>query len=301
LKHPGSWAKAVASGSIGMYAVEMDSCWEDTSLRNGRPCNPTIALCDTTGLIRTTFPSARDPVWSPDGKTLAFRTIDYPILPIDEGSVMYWGQPRNVTFMRPESGESWSYPAATDILSWKDDETLLLELRGRRYFLHASTGTISPAWNATEPTIMRGVVSPDHWYVYRPGTLKIWSLFGRVNDWGGEVDSTVDAPEGVDVDLSGRLLGVLGVSPDYIAKGSFWVRESESEHDLCVGVGWRTSEWSRMNLGAVKCEVLVINIHKGLVLRRIEGSFVAPAEDCKTVVVWQQGQARFVRLARSQK
>src|SRR5687767_3710972 len=179
-----------------MYAIELDSCWQETrgvmrrriadsipdTLRD-RLCAPTVALFDTTGLLRATFPGSRDAVWSPDGKTLAFRTVERPIYRGEEATVVYREQPRGVRFISPERGKSWFYPAATEARSWIDNEGLMLELRGRGYGLSSTTGkTGSFMIHAVEPTFMTGLASPDQRYVYRPGSLKTWSLFGRETD-----------------------------------------------------------------------------------------------------------------------
>jgi hypothetical protein len=309
-KESGSWAAAKASSSLGMYTIEIDSCWSETriAMRSGRSgpvpdtlsdrlCVPVVAIFDTTGLRRATFPNARGPAWSPDGRKVAFRTLQRPTYRTEFGTRNYPELPTGVTILSPVTGESWSYPAASDYLAWASDEALMLEFRGRRYGLSWETGqTGTRMFKAAEPTIMLGVPSPDEWYVYRPGTLKLWSLFGRETDIiGAKVDSTIDAPEGLDTDVAYKLIEAIGSKPDDVSKDSFWVPGEEHAHDLCIGVGWRGERRGKEPRSS-RCEVLVIDVHRAVVARRFAGALIGPADGGRSVVIWEAGRAVFETL-----
>ncbi|HKQ19004.1 MAG TPA: hypothetical protein VJW75_04595, partial [Candidatus Eisenbacteria bacterium] len=189
-----------------------------------------VALIDTSGAWRATFPAARGAEWSPNGTQLAIIYVNTPRYFGEDGTITYREVSLGVGIFVPASGETRSFPVPTETLSWIDDEGLLLEYRGRRFGFSGVSGKIGSPTQRVEPTIMRGRISSDMWYVHRPGTLKVWSLFGRPHGRSKERDSSEDGPEGVDKDLTERLLSAIGGEPDYVSTESFWLRGQGQEH-----------------------------------------------------------------------
>src|SRR5882762_4089670 len=140
----------VLSSGLGMFAVSVDSCWPESdavepelrrfwhdapdSMPTSR-CTPAIALIDTFGVRRATFQGARDPAWSPDGLRLAFRTVRSVRVRVNGRTLVYPEIPESTIVYSPESGKRETFPAAANVITWADDEFLVLENQSSSYGL----------------------------------------------------------------------------------------------------------------------------------------------------------------------
>jgi len=294
--------RLAVSGSLGLYTLEVDSCWLERTAEIGRLCVPKIFVMDTLDVRRASFSGARGAAWSPDGKRLAFINVRVPSYFNGSQTIIYREIHEGVSVFDPSTGDLKTFPTPTDVLSWIDSETVMLENQGRRYGLSTRSGhTGSSIQTAINPIMMLGVSSPDQAYIYRPGTLKYWSLWGHgLSDCLDcpRPDSTEPGREGIDMDLSSKLQTAIGGTPASVSGQSFWVRNGgpgwmdgqPHAHDLCLGVTWKSEE--------SKCEVLIVDVHRGVVTRRIEGSLIGPAADATCGVVLQGRKVVFISLSR---
>jgi WD40 repeat protein len=274
-----------ASARTGMFAIERDSCSGDAHPIADRICIPTIGLIDTSGVCRKTFVRARDPVWSPDGTRLAFRTVRVPTMRKERETYKYPEAPESLAVFSPITGRTDVYPAPAEAISWADNETLFLEMGARRYGIKLPSG--EPYHPPTRATA--GSLSPDLEYSFRSnGKPQIWK--------GKSSDIKIWSIRG-DRDISPDIIQDLGQGIASVSVRSFWLRGQGHKHDLCLGLGWMTR--GRLPNLVTKysgCEVIVVDVEEKKVIRRIHGAFVGPSADETHVVVWRDGRLDFLKL-----
>lgn len=277
----GQHGPAQASIRLPMFAMECDSCREIGT------CQPVIALFDTLGTCRATFRSARDPAWSPDGTRLAFRTVRQSMVLVEGREVPLPQAPESVIVFTPNTGDRWSSPVPTGVVSWADDEVLCLEFEGLRYSIDFKTGHVGRLHDQRR-VVMAGVLSPDNRFVAHVGRDQVWNY--QVRD-----DGVWDAAG--EENFLPKIARLVNARTAMLSKRSFWLRGAAHPHHLCLGVG-RMSQSGRGNMTTRyrDCETFVVDVEKLTIVKRIPGVFVGPASDGTHVVVWQDGQLKFIPL-----
>jgi hypothetical protein len=197
--------------------------------------------------------------------------------------------PESVIVLTPMKGERQTYPAPTHAVSWLDGETLLLEFQGWRYGLNLETGEAG-SYHDQSRTVTEGRVSPDgefvaQWRSWGPTIWDYGSTVSGVWDWRGKANLLPEIARRIDAKTAN------------ISERSFWLRGRDHPHHLCLGIGrLTTGPGSNMVTRYRDCETVVVDVKEMIVTRRIPGAFVGPASDGKHVVVWQDGQLKFIKL-----
>jgi len=194
------------------------------------------------------------------------RTLVYPEIP--ESTIVY----------SPESGKRETFPAAANVITWADDEFLVLENQGSSYGLKLRSGEPS---RQNVHKVRVGLWSRDADYSLRVTAgwkLEVWSV-------------------AEERDISEGIMKALGGGFARISSRSFWVAGPKHKHDLCVGISWlRKGRTHNLVTQYAGCETVMIDVQTNQVLRRIKGAFVGPVADRSQVVIWQDGVLKFVPL-----
>lgn len=199
----------------------------------------------------------------------------------------YPDAPESVVVFAPMTGKRRAFPAPTDVVSWADDEYLLLEFEGLRYSINITSGEAGRLHDQKR-VVMRGGLSPDDRFVAHVGVDGVWNYQVRddgVWDVAGKAN------------LLPKIARLVGAKIAILSGRSFWVAGEAYPHHLCLGVG-RMSESGQGDLRTRHrdCETFVIDVEKLTIVKRIPGVFVGPASDGTHVVVWQDGELKFIPL-----
>jgi len=118
------------SSSLGLFAVELDSCWSEQEVVSAdmKPywpnapdstsrqlCFPFVDLMDTTGVRLLHIPGARDPSWSRDGAQLAYRVVRKPIQRIGGKIFSYPESSDSIVVLTIRTDSRAAYPIASSL------------------------------------------------------------------------------------------------------------------------------------------------------------------------------------------